>query len=386
MIENCIPELEGNELAYVAEAVRAGDLAIGRFIGAFEDSVRAQTGARYAVAVSNGTAALHLALLCAGVGPETEVIVPAITFAGTVNAVLLCGATPIILDCEATGWGLAPDALTRFIDEDCRPGNDGPTDRKTGRRVSAMLPTHIYGHPADMDPIEASAQRHGVAVVEDAAEALGARYRGRAIGDGSNIAALSFNGNKIVTSAGGGMVLTNDEAVARRCRYLANQAKDADIDFVHREAGFNYRLSNVQAAIGLAQCEGLDRRIARKRAIAEAYAKAFTAVPGAGVLREADYAFSSYWMPLLTWDAGLYGTRAVELARELVAEGIGVRPVWRPLNQQPAFADLGGPATPVADDLYSRSLCLPCSTSITDAEIATVVAAIARRLEQRRAA
>ena len=386
MIENCIPELEGNELAYVTEAVRAGDLAIGRFIGAFEDSVRTHAGARHAVAVSNGTAALHLALLCAGVGPETEVIVPAVTFAGTVNAVLLCGATPVILDCEAKGWGLDPQALARFLDEDCRQGNDGPTDRRTGRRVSAMVPTHIYGHPADMDPIEAAARRHGVAVVEDAAEALGARYRGRAIGDGTNIAALSFNGNKIVTSAGGGMVLTNDEAIARRARYLANQAKDADIDFVHREAGFNYRLSNVQAAIGLAQCEGLDRRIARKRAIAEAYAEAFAAVPGAGVLREADYAFSSYWMPLLSWDAGLYGTRAVELARELVAEGIGVRPVWRPLNAQPAFADLGGPATPVADDLYGRSLCLPCSTSITDAEIATVVAAIVRRLEKRRAA
>jgi perosamine synthetase len=243
--------------------------------------------------------------------------------------------------------------------------------------VKAILPVHLYGHPADLDPLLALCERYPLTLVEDAAEALGARYKGRRVGCHGLVGCLSFNGNKIITAGGGGMVLTNDGALARRARHLATQAREDGVEYVHEVVGYNYRLTNIQAALGVAQLEQLDRFIEAKRKTARAYSHALERLGGAEPFGEAPWAFSTFWMYSVLLDPNLYGD-ALELIAAANREGIQLRPLWRPLHHQPVFSGCQAYRIEVADSLYTRGASLPCSVGITPEEQEQVLGFLAR--------
>ena len=281
VIPNAVPHLAGNEWKYVKECLDTNWVSsAGAFVDRFEREVARYVGVPHAVATVNGTAALHVALLAAGVTAGDEVVMPAFTFVATANAVAYCGAHPVFLDSEETSWGLDPARVAEFLDGECEVTAGRVTDRRTGRVVRALLPVHLYGHPCDLDPLLALARRYPLAVVEDSAEALGARYRGRPVGADGLAGCVSFNGNKIITTGAGGMVLSRDEAMAARVRRLTTQARGDALEFIHDEIGFNYRLSNLHAALGVAQLEQLDLFVEDKRRTAAFYQQAFAPVDG----------------------------------------------------------------------------------------------------------
>jgi perosamine synthetase len=270
-----------------------------------------------------------------------------------------------------------PEKVAEFLARECDVKNNQVLNRATGRTVRALLPVHLYGHPVDLAPFLELCQRFPLALVEDAAEALGARYTGRRVGSHGLVGCLSFNGNKIITSGGGGMILTNDEALATRARYLTTQAREAGPEFVHREVGFNYRLTNIQAALGLAQLEQIDRFIESKRRTAQAYTESLAHLGGAEPQGEAAWAFSTFWIYSALLDPSRYGE-----IRQLVAsaneEGIQLRPLWYPLHRQPVFEDHQTYRIEVADRLHHCGVSLPCSVGITQEERERVVAFLAR--------
>lgn len=380
VIPNAVPHLAGNEWKYLKECLDTNWVSsAGPFIARFERAVADWVGVPHAVATVNGSAALHVALLAAGVTPGDEVLVPAFTFIATANAIAYCGAHPVFLDVEPISWGLDPDKLADFLARECRMEGGRAINRTSGRTVRAALPVDLYGHPCDLDPVLAAARQHGVAVVEDAAEALGAVYRGRPVGGAAPLACLSFNGNKVVTSGAGGMVLTGDDALAARVRGLTTQARGDALEFVHTEVGFNYRMSNLHAALGLAQIEQLPGFLESKRETAAAYAAMLAGVDGVTMAGEAPWAKSACWMPsLLIDERRCADVRA--LLRALNAEGIEARPLWRPLHLQPAFRAAQHHQISVAPRLYERGLSLPCSVGITAEERRAVVEALLRRL------
>lgn len=380
MIPNAVPCLAGREWEYVKECLDTNWVSsAGPFVDRFEREIAAYVGVPHAVATVNGTAALHVALRVAGVEPGDEVLLPAMTFIATANAIAYCGAHPVFLDSEAVSWGLDAGKLADFLARECVQKNGALVNRASGRVVRALVPVHLYGHPCDLDPILDLAARYDLAVVEDSAEALGARYRGRRIGAERLLGCLSFNGNKVITSGGGGMVLARDAAVAERVRFLTTQARVDPLEFVHTEVGFNYRLTNLQAALGVAQLEQIDGFVASKRETAAFYHSAFAAVDGVSVFAEAPWARSSYWMSSVLIDE----RRAPDmraLLRDLNAAGVQARALWRPLNRQPAFAGAQAYRVEVAERLYARGMSLPCSAGITPDERRAVVDAVAGRL------
>ena len=380
VIPNAVPHLAGNEWAYLKECLDTNWVSsVGPFVDRFEREVAAYVGVPHAIATVNGTAALHVALLAAGVCPGEEVLVPALTFIATANAVAYCGAHPVFLDSEESSWGLDAGKLADFLSGECVVRAGQVTNRATGRVVRAVLPVHLYGHPCDLDAVLEVAGRYPLAVVEDAAEALGARYRGRRVGCEGLISCLSFNGNKIITTGGGGMVITRDDALARRVRLLTTQARADATEYIHEEIGFNYRLTNIQAALGVAQLEQLDGFVEAKRATAAHYREALARVPGVTVFTEAPWAHSTYWMT----SAMITGRRSADvraLLGALNAVGIGARPLWRPLHQQPVFKEVQAYKVEVAPRLYERGLSLPCSVGISPEERGAVVAALAAAL------
>ena len=373
VIPNAVPHLGGNEWKYLKECLDTNWVSsVGAFVDRFERDVAAYVGVPHAIATVNGTAALHVALLAAGVKPGDEVLVPALTFMATANAVWYCGAHPVFLDSEPVSWGLDPAKTADFLSRECAVKAGHMVNRATGRVVRAMLPVHLYGHPCDLDALLEVARKYPLAVVEDAAEALGARYRDRAAGCDGLVGCLSFNGNKIITTGGGGMVLTRDPAVARRVRSLTTQARGDALEYVHDEVGFNYRLTNIQAALGVAQLEQLEGFVEAKRATAAHYRKLLAGVPGLTVFTEAAWARSTYWMTSLLLEVRRCPDVRT-LLRRLNSEGIGARPLWRPLNLQPAFKDAQAYKVDVAARLYDRGLSLPCSVAITPEEREAVV-------------
>jgi perosamine synthetase len=380
VIPNAVPHLGGNEWKYLKECLDTNWVSsAGPFIERFERAAAEWVGVPHAVATVNGTAALHVALLAAEVRPDDEVLVPTFTFIATANAVAYCGAHPVFLDVEPGSWGLDPQKTADFLTRECVSRGGRTLNRATGRVVRAMLPVDLYGHPCDLDPLRELADAHGLAVVEDAAESLGALYKGRPVGGDAPLACLSFNGNKVITSGAGGMVLARDAAVAARVRGLTTQARGDALEFIHQEVGYNYRLSNLHAALGLAQLEQLPGFLESKRETAIAYARAFAAVEGVRMAGEAPWARSACWMASLLVDARRCpDVRA--LLRDLNADGIGARPLWRPLHLQPAFSGAQAYRVEVATKLYDRGLSLPCSVGITREEREAVVAALLRRL------
>jgi perosamine synthetase len=374
-----VPFLGENEWAYVKEALDTNWVSsVGPFVDRFEREVAARVDSPHAVAVSSGTAALHLALLLAGVGAGDEVVMPALTFAAPAFAVTYVGAAPVFVDVEPDHWQLDVDKVAQFLEHECSFEGGRLVNRRTGGRIAALLPVHALGHPVDFDALAEVAARYELPVVEDAAEAMGALYRGRAPGTLGLLGCLSFNGNKVITTGGGGMILTADAELAARAHYLSTQAKDDPVEYVHGEIGFNYRMSNILAAIGCAQLEVLDRNVEARRRIALAYADGFESVDGLSHMREASWAYCAYWLSTIRVDAARFGIDSRELLRRLAQQGIQTRPLWQPLHLARPFAGATAYRCDVAEIVGREALSLPSSSGLSEADQARVVAAVVR--------
>ena len=374
-----VPNISGREWEYVKECLDSGWVSsVGAFVTRFERELAALIGKCHAVATASGTGALHLGLLVSGVGADDEVVVPALTFIAPANAVRYVGAWPAFVDVDPTYWQLDPDEVRRFFEADCEMVAGVVRNRRTGRPVRAIMAVDVLGHPCDILALRGLAEEFGVALVEDAAEALGARYRDAAVGRAAPIGCFSFNGNKIATTGGGGMLVTDDDDVAERARYLSTQAKDDPVECIHAAVGYNYRLTNVQAAIGCAQLERLEQFVAAKRRIAARYAEALAGLPGIEPMSEAPWAQATYWMYTILVDASLYGRGSRELQRALAAEGIQTRPLWQPLHLSPAHRGSFARACPVAQHVCDGALSLPCSTGLAEDDQERVIAALRR--------
>ncbi|MEI9897622.1 MAG: LegC family aminotransferase [Chthoniobacter sp.] len=372
----CIPEIHGNEWTYVKECLDTGWVSsVGSFVDRFERMVADYVGAKYAVATVNGTAALHIALLLAGVQPEDEVLVSALTFIAPANAIRYAGAWPVFIDAEPDHWQFDVQKATAFLEQECRWQDGILRNTATGRRVKAIVAVDILGHPADREAIRALARRFELEVIEDATESLGADYRGKKVGGDSAAACFSFNGNKILTTGGGGMFVTNNEEWMTRARYLTTQAKDDPIEYIHGEIGYNYRLTNVQAAIGCAQMEQLDNYVEAKRRIAARYVEAFASASGLTPMREASWAGSTFWMFTTLVEQPAFARSSRELLRDLHAQKIQTRPLWQPLHLSPAHRQAPRDC-PVAESLYAQALSLPCSVGLRPEDQERVIAAI----------
>jgi perosamine synthetase len=334
---------------------------------------------RHAVATVNGTAALHVALIVAGVKPDDEVLVPTLTFIAPANAVRYVGAHPVLIDAEPAYWQMDAERVLDFLGKDCHPKNGELFNRSTNRRVKAIIPVHILGHPVEMSPVLEAARAYGLTVVEDATESLGARYEDKFVGRLGDIACFSFNGNKLITSGGGGMILTDNEEWAQRARYLTMQAKDDPLEYVHGEVGYNYRLTNIQAALGCAQMERLDEFIERKRGIAQAYAEAFTGVPGIETMRESPRARSVFWMNTVLVEEAVRGEDSRVMMRRLSASGIETRPLWQPLHRSVVYQGAQSVGGEVAESINRRALSLPSSVGLSATQIEAVVEAVEGR-------
>jgi perosamine synthetase len=379
----CEPCLGGREWDYVKDCLDSGWISsVGSYVTRFEREVAAWLGARHAVATVNGTSALHVALRVAGVAPDDEVLVSTLTFIAPANAIRYVGAWPVFIDAEPHHWQMDIDKLSDFLTHDCRWMRGALYNRHTGRRVRAILPVHVLGHPIDMDPLLALAERHQLAVIEDATEGLGADYRGRRVGHLGHIACLSFNGNKIITTGGGGMLVTDNETWARMATYLTTQAKDDPIEYEHHTIGYNYRLTNLLAACGVAQFERLGAHVDAKRRIAERYATALAALPGLDGMREAAWARSTFWMYTVLVDPQTFGIGSRLLLRALAAAGIQTRPLWQPLHCSLAHVGAYAVDCSVADRLHRDGLCLPCSVGLSEQAQEVVIAGLS---EARRA-
>ncbi len=364
-----VPEIRGNEWRYVKECLDTNWVSsVGPFVDRFETMVADYLGAEHAVATVNGTAALHIALLLAGVEPDDEVLVPTLTFISPANAVRYAGAVPVFVDVEPEYWQMDPELVAEFLESECRWADGELRNKATGRRIAAVLPVHLLGHPVDIDPVLAVARKYGLPVVEDASESLGATYKERPVGTLGDIACFSFNGNKTVTTGGGGMVVMDDEEVASRAKYLTTQAKDHPIEYVHNEVGYNYRLSNLLAAVGCAQMEQLDDYVATKRRIGASYDKGFEEIPGISGVREASWAFSTYWMYTALVDEAEFGLDSRALLTALEEVEIQARPLWEPMHLSRAHAGAQSVLSGVSERLYAQAISLPCSVGLSTAD------------------
>ena len=359
------PVFAGNELAYLEECIKSTFVSsVGKFVDRFERMLEEVTGARRAIAVVNGTAALHACFRLAGVEPGDEVISPALTFIATTNAIAYCGASPHFVDSSFKTLGMDAQALGARLDAIAQRGAGGTINRETGRRIAAVTPMHTFGHPVDMEEIVAIARHWDIPVVEDAAESLGSTYKGHAVGSQARLAALSFNGNKIVTTGGGGAILTNDEELGRRAKHITTTAKlPHKWAFVHDEIGFNYRLPNLNAALGCAQLEQLDGFLASKRRLAAAYDRAFAGVPGVAFAREPEGTTSNYWLNAILLDEAHADLRD-EVLTALNNSGFGARPTWTLMHHLPMFAACPRGDLRVAESIERRLINLPSSASI----------------------
>ena len=361
------PFQSGDESRLVQEALDSNWIApLGPMVDAFEEEFRGVVRARHAIALSSGTAGLHLALVALGVGPGDEVATSTLTFAATAFAIRYVGATPVFIDSDAESWNLDATLLTDWLERRAR----------VGRVPKVVLPVHLYGQSCDMDRIRAACARWGVALIEDAAEALGATYGGGAPGEGSRCAVWSFNGNKIITTSGGGMVTSDDHALVERMRKLASQAREARVHYEHAEIGYNYRLSNVSAAIGRAQLRTLDARVAARRAHYNAYHSGLMDIPGFSMATEMPWGRHTRWLSCCLIDAAITGRSPEQVRLALEAHNIEARPVWKPMHEQPVFRDCERVGGDVASRLFREGLCLPSGTGMTAADRERTIAVI----------
>ena len=362
----CEPYLGGREWEYVKDCLDTGWVSsVGAYVDRFESMLANYTGTSHAVACVNGTSAIHISLLIAGVQPGDEVLIPTLTFIAPVNAIRYVGARPVLMDVESTHWQIDVAKVAQFLDIHCEHRDGVVWNRQTGRRISAIIPVHILGHPVDMPALLKLAEQNGLHVIEDATESLGALCYDRPVGSMADLGCFSFNGNKLLTTGGGGMIVTNNEVYAKKAKHLTTQAKCSNTEFIHDQVGYNYRLTNVQAAMGCAQMEQIHHHLERKKEIANRYRLAFADNPKIQLLDNADWAVSCEWLFSLKFnDLPTHLDRTI-IQKELHMRGIGSRPLWQPMHLSPAHIDLGHFDCPVAEDLYASVLSLPCSVGLT---------------------
>lgn len=363
------PHMGDREHQFVTEAFATNWIApIGPHVDAFEREFCQTVGASHATAVTSGTAALHLALKLVGVGVGDEVFCSSLTFSASANPIAYLGATPVFIDSDRLSWNMDPVLLQAALAQRAQ----------IGKLPKAVILVHLYGQSADIDPILAACQQYGVPMIEDAAEALGATYKGQSPGTFGTIGIFSFNGNKIITTSGGGMLVSEDARIASKAKFLATQARDPAPHYQHSEIGYNYRLSNVLAGIGRGQLLVLSDRVAARRRNCEVYEKALGKLPGVEFMPEAPWGSATRWLTCLTIDPVAFGTDREQIRLALAAEQIEARPVWKPLHLQPIFKDCNCFGGEVAEDLFDRGLCLPSGSNLSDEDLDCVIGAIVK--------
>ena len=357
------PHLGDEEAALVAQALASNWIApIGPFVDQFEEDFRRAVGVHHAVAVSSGTAALHLALHALGIGAGDEVAVSTLTFVGSVGPIVHRGATPVFIDSEPGTWNLDPELLDQALQN--RP------------KIRAVVLVHLYGQAADVDEIKSLCARRGVWLIEDAAEAAGTTYKGRPVGGDGCVGYFSFNGNKIITTSNGGMIVTNDGDLAAHIRKLSTQAREPAAHYEHHEIGYNYRMSNVLAAIGVGQLAKLPQRVEQRRRNFAYYHRCLADLPGVAFMPEPPFGRSTRWLTALTIDPSFAPADREGVRVSLGAQRIEARPVWKPMHRQPALQHCPAYVSGVADTLFATGLCLPSGSSLTPTDLDRVVSSM----------
>lgn len=367
------PHMSGREQEYINEAFATNWIApLGPQVDAFEKELAAYVGTKGAVALSSGTAAIHLALRLLGVGRGDIVFCSSLTFIASVNPALYLGAIPVFIDAEPSSWNMSPVALHRaFL-----------TAKENGQLPKAVIVVNLYGQSADMEPILNICNEYGVPLVEDAAESLGATYKGKMSGSYGKFGIFSFNGNKIITTSGGGMLVGDDLEALAKARFWATQARDAAPWYQHSQMGYNYRLSNVLAAIGRGQLEVLDKRIEARRRVFDRYYDAIASIDGISFMPEADFGRANRWLTVMTIDKERLGITPLDVINALEDENIEARLVWKPMHLQPLFAECKyythEEGLSVADELFAKGICLPSGSAMTVEEQERVIEVVRR--------
>ena len=376
-----VPSLNGNELKYVKECIDTEWVSpAGKYVDLFEQKIAKYTGTKYAIACVNGTAALQVSFRLAGVNPGDEVIVPTLTFIASVNAIDYCNATPIFMDVDKY-YNMDAEKTIEFIKNETIFKNGFIYNKNTGKKISAILPVHVWGNAYWFDELIELCKKRNIAVVEDACESLGTfynkgKYKGKHAGAIGKLGCLSFNGNKIITTGGGGMILTDDESLAEKAKYLTTQAKDDPIRYVHDEIGYNFRLTNIQAALGVAQLEQLADILKRKKEIYDFYQSAIENIEGLSLSNPPDYADNNHWLNLLQIDSQVYGEDREELMKRLEENGIQARPVWALNHEQKPYKNCQHYKIENAEKLVENSLCLPSSSNLTNENLNNIVSVL----------
>tara|TARA_Y100001949_G_C15985264_1_gene330311 strand:+ start:350 stop:1525 length:1176 start_codon:yes stop_codon:yes gene_type:complete len=377
------PYLTGSEWKYVKECLDSGWISTGKYISLFQSKIAKYTKSKYAVACVNGTSALHVSLVLAGVEKNDEVIVPSLTFIAPVNAISYCQAEPIFMDSD-NFFNIDVNKTIKFIEEETKLVKRGSlsspvsVNKKTGRRIAALIAVHTFGNAVLLDELIKTCKQRNIKIIEDASESLGTiyssgQYKGKHTGTIGFLGCLSFNGNKIITAGGGGMMLTNSKKIAERASYLTSQAKDDPLRYVHDNIGFNYRMTNVQAAIGTAQLEKLEIFLEKKRQVNKDYLKGISLIDGLSLCKVPSYASNNHWLNILKIDQKIYGKSSNQLMLKLRSNLIETRPIWRLNHLQKPYKSKQNFSVKRSIDLVKNSLCLPSSSNISQGELKRVL-------------
>ncbi len=364
------PHMSGGEMKYIEQAFRENWIApLGPNVDAFEEALSSYCGAKHAAALSSGTAAIHLALIMLGVQAGDEVLTSTFTFSATINPIIYQGAVPVLIDSETDTWNMDPDLLEKTIQERI----------KQGKRPKAILVVHLYGMPAKMDRIPAIADKYNIPLIEDAAEALGARYAGKALGTFGLLGVLSFNGNKIITTSGGGALISDEKKMIDQARFLATQARDKAVHYQHSQLGYNYRMSNILAGIGRGQMEALDSMVHRRREINNWYREVLKEVPGIVFHTEpSEQYLSNFWLTCILLDPRKCGTDREKLRLALEKENIESRPLWKPMHLQPVYSASPAYINGNSENLFRDGLCLPSGSNLQEEDLARILEVLLR--------
>lgn len=347
------PHMSGNELKYIEKVFESNYIApLGEYVNKFEDSIKSYTGAKNALAVTSGTAAIHLALRILGIGQGDDVLASTFTFIGSVNAIIYQGANPVFVDSDKESWNLSPKLLNKYLIE-CE------------KKPKALIVTHLYGQCADIEKIADICRLHGVYLIEDAAESLGATFNGKHTGTFGDFGIYSFNGNKILTTSGGGMLVSNNKEWIDKAKFYSTQAKEPFIHYEHNEYGYNYRMSNVLAAIGVGQMEVIEDRVLKKREIFEWYKEFLGDVKEITFMPELENSRGNRWLTALTFDKTDYN----KVMRALEEVNVESRPLWKPMHMQPLFRDAKSVVDGTSEELYDKGLCVASSTTMTKDDV-----------------
>lgn len=372
----CVPNIKGNAEKYVLETIQAGWVSsVGSFVDRFENEFAEYVGTKYAVAVANGTAALHISLILSDVSYNDEVLVPNLTFVAPANAVKYCGANPVFLDSNWVDLGIDVNKLEDFLNKETEFKNGFTINKKTKAIIKAIIPMHAQGYPVDMDSLNEICKKRNIKVIEDATESLGSEYKGIKTGNFSDLACFSFNGNKIMTTGGGGMIVTNNEELARKAKHISTTAKTDPVQYDHDQVGYNYRLVNVLAALGVAQLELMPEFVETKRKNLSIYSELFQDIDGFSIHTEPVNTRSNYWMYCMLADKDS-NVDLLDLIKHFGANKIQVRPIWKLMTTLPMYTDCQSYHCDVSMDIHNRMLNIPCSTDLTEENINRVIKAI----------